>query len=82
MPDVDFYCNGYSPWPGATDAHLMRLSMYERTPDTMNVRHGAQFSVSTRLKGFARYGGAFDFLGEGHFFGQIGEIRISSIKRY
>lgn len=36
-PDVDIYCNGYSPWPGATDAHLMRLSMYERTPDTMNV---------------------------------------------
>ena len=36
-PDLDIYCNGYSPWPGATDAHLMRLSMYERTPDTMNV---------------------------------------------
>ena len=47
-----------------------------------NRRHDAQFSVSTRLKGYARYGGAFDFLGEGHFFGQIGEIRISSIKRY
>ena len=47
-----------------------------------NRRHAAQFSVSTRLKGYARYGGAFDFLGEGHFFGQIGEIRISSIKRY
>lgn len=57
-----------------------------RSPDgrrlVNNRRHGAQFSVSTRLKGFARYGGAFDFLGEGHFFGQIGEIRISSIKRY
>ncbi len=36
-PDLDIYCNGYSPWPGATNAHLMRLSMYERTPDTMNV---------------------------------------------
>jgi len=36
-PDVDIYCNGYSRWPGATDAHLMRLSLYERTPDTMNV---------------------------------------------
>ena len=47
-----------------------------------NRRHEAQFSVSTRLNGFARHGGAFDFLGEGHFFGQIGEIRISSIRRY
>lgn len=47
-----------------------------------NRSHDAQFSVSTRLNGYARYGGAFDFLGEGHFFGQIGEIRISSIKRY
>ncbi len=47
-----------------------------------NRRHGAQFSVSTRLTGYARYGGEFDFLGEGHFFGQIGEIRISSIRRY
>ena len=37
FPDVDIYCNGYSRWPGATDAHLMRLSMYERTLDTMNV---------------------------------------------
>ena len=36
-PDVDIYCNGYSRWPGATDAHLMRLSVYERTPDTMKV---------------------------------------------
>jgi len=36
-PDVDIYCNGYSRWPGATDAHLMRLSMYERTSDTINV---------------------------------------------
>ena len=36
-PDADIYCNGYSRWPGATDAHLMRLSMYEHTPDTMNV---------------------------------------------
>ena len=47
-----------------------------------NRRHEAQFSVSTRLNGYARHGGAFDFLGEGHFFGQIGEIRISSIGRY
>ncbi len=36
-PDWDIYCNGYSRWPGATDAHLMRLSVYERTPDTMKV---------------------------------------------
>lgn len=57
-----------------------------RSPDgrklVNNRRHDTQFSVSTRLKGFARYGGAFDFLGEGHFFGQIGDIRISSIRRY
>ena len=36
-PDFDIYCNGYSRWPGATDAHLMRLSMYERTSDAINV---------------------------------------------
>ena len=57
-----------------------------RSPDgrrlVNNRRHEAQFSVSTRLNGYARHGGAFDFLGEGHFFGQIGEIRISSIGRY
>ena len=36
-PDWDIYCNGYAPWPGATDAHLMRLTMYEHTRDTLYV---------------------------------------------
>ena len=36
-PDQDIYCNAYCRWPGATDAHLMRLSVYEHTPDTMKV---------------------------------------------
>jgi hypothetical protein len=47
-----------------------------------NRQHQAQFSVSTRLTGYSRYGGAFNFLGFGNFFGQIGEIRISNIRRY
>jgi len=36
-PDWDVYCNGYSRWPGATDAHLMRLSIYKHTPDLIEV---------------------------------------------
>ena len=47
-----------------------------------NRRHDAQFSVSTRLTGYSRYGGGFNYLGEGNFFGQIGEIRISKVRRY
>ncbi len=47
-----------------------------------NRQHDAQFSVSTRLTGYSRYGGAFNFLGFGNFFGQIGEIRISNTRRY
>ena len=47
-----------------------------------NREHDAQFSVSTRLTGYSRYGGAFNYLGDGNFFGQIGEIRISNIRRY
>ena len=47
-----------------------------------NREHDSQFSVSTRLTGYSRYGGAFNYLGEGNFFGQIGEIRISNIRRY
>ena len=47
-----------------------------------NRRHDAQFSVGSRLTGYARYGGAFNWLGRGNFFGQIGEIRISNIRRY
>ena len=44
--------------------------------------HDAQFSICTRLNGYARYGGEFNFLGWGNYFGNIGEIRISSILRY
>ena len=47
-----------------------------------NRKHDAQFSVSTRLTGYSRYGGGFNYLGEGNFFGQIGEIRISNVRRY
>jgi hypothetical protein len=47
-----------------------------------NRQHDAQFSVSTRLTGYSRYGGSFNYLGEGNFFGQIGEIRISNVRRY
>ena len=35
-PDWDIYCNGYSKWPGAA-AHIMRLSVYKHTSDTINV---------------------------------------------
>ncbi len=45
-------------------------------------KHDAQFSVGSRIGGFARYGGDFNWLGWGNFFGQIGEIRISDIRRY
>ena len=34
---MDTYCSGYSPWPGATHAHVMRLSVYSHTSDTVNV---------------------------------------------
>lgn len=44
--------------------------------------HDAQFSVGTRLNGYARYGGKFNWLGWGNFYGQIGEIRISNVRRY
>ena len=47
-----------------------------------NRRHDAQFSVSSRLTGYSRYGGGFNWLGWGNFFGQIGEIRISNVRRY
>ncbi|MBT7552654.1 MAG: hypothetical protein HN611_28635 [Gemmatimonadetes bacterium] len=43
--------------------------------------HGAQFSVSTRPAGHSRYGGKVNFLGYGHWFGHIGDIRISDARR-
>jgi len=57
-----------------------------RSPDGRQLvnrrQHDAQFSVCTRLRGYARYGGAFNWLGWGNFFGDIGEIRISIIRRF
>lgn len=49
---------------------------------TNDREHDAQFSVGTRLDGFARYGGKFNWLGFGNFYGHIGEIRISDVRRY
>jgi hypothetical protein len=57
-----------------------------RNPDGRRLvndrEHEAQFSVFSRLTGCTRYGGGFNYLGWGNFFGQIGEIRISDIRRY
>lgn len=36
-PDWDLYCNGYTKWPGAPAAHVMRLSVYKHTPDLVDV---------------------------------------------
>ena len=51
--------------------------------------HRAQFSVITRIDGFAYWctdeNGAHhhpNYLGFGNFFGQIGEIRLSDIRRF
>ena len=74
----------------AEDLHELfldgRLIWKMQSPDgrklVNNRRHDAQFSVSTRLTGYSRYGGGFNYLGEGNFFGQIGEIRISDVRRY
>ena len=74
----------------AEDLHELfldgRLIWKMQSPDgrklVNNRKHDAQFSVSTRLTGYSRYGGGFNYLGEGNFFGQIGEIRISNVRRY
>ena len=47
-----------------------------------NRKHEAQFSVISRLTGYAKYGGGYNYHRPGNFFGQIGEIRISNVKRY
>jgi hypothetical protein len=63
-----------------------RLIWQMKSPDgrslVNNRRHNAQFSVGSRLTGYARLGGNFNWLGKGNFFGQIGEIRISDVRRY
>ena len=74
----------------AEDLHQLfldgRLIWEMKSPDgrrlVNNRRHLAQFSVGSRLNGRARYGGKFNWLGFGNFFGQIGEIRISRVRRY
>ena len=74
----------------AEDLHQLfldgKLIWQMKNPDgrklVNNRTHDAQFSVSTRLAGYSRYGGNFNYLGFGNFFGQIGEIRISNTRRY
>ena len=74
----------------AEDLHQLfldgRLIWKMHSPDgrklVNNRKHDAQFSVSTNLTGYSRYGGGFNYLGHGNFFGQIGEIRISNVRRY
>ena len=74
----------------AEDLHQLFLDgrpIWEmRTPDGRRLvndrEHEAQFSVFSRLTGYTRYGGGFNYLGWGNFFGQIGEIRISDVRRY
>ncbi len=74
----------------AEDVHQLfldgKLIWEMKTPDgrqLVNDRvHDAQFSVFSRIGGRVKYGGDFNYLGAGNFFGQIGEIRISSIRRY
>ncbi|QDS98190.1 putative Ig domain-containing protein [Adhaeretor mobilis] len=74
----------------AEDLHQLfldgRLIWQMESPDGRklinNRQHDAQFSVSSRLRGYSRYGGDFNFRGFGNFFGQIGEIRISNKRRY
>ena len=73
----------------AEDLHQLFLDgrpIWEmRSPDGRRLvndrEHEAQFSVFSRLTGYTRYGGGFNYLGWGNFFGQIGEIRISDVRR-
>jgi len=74
----------------AEDLHQLfldgKLIWQMKSPDgrklVNNRQHDAQFSVFTRLNSYSRYGGGFNYLGFGNFFGQIGEIRISNTRRY
>ena len=74
----------------AEDLHQLfldgRLIWKLKNPDgrklVNNRKHDAQFSVFSRLGGRVRHGGDFNYLGFGNFFGQVGEIRISSVRRY
>ena len=74
----------------AEDLHHLfldgKLIWQMKSPDgrklVNNRQHDAQFSISTRLSGWANLGGDFNYRGFGNFFGQIGEIRISNLRRY
>ena len=74
----------------ADDAHQLfldgKLVWKMASPDGLKLvndrQHDAQFSVMCRLNGYARYGGDINWLGFGNFFGQVGEIRISNVRRY
>jgi len=74
----------------AQDLHQLfldsKLIWQMKNPDgrklVNNRTHDAQFSVFSRLGGNVKHGGDFNYLGFGNFFGQIGEIRISNVRRY
>ena len=75
----------------AEDLHQLfldgRLIWQMRGPDgrklVNNRQHDAQFSVFTRLNGYViRGSGDFNYHKFGNFFGQIGEIRVSNVRRY
>jgi len=71
-----------------------RLIWRMRSPDgrrlVNNRQHPAQFSVFTRIDGFVirghgedgAFGAKINYSGWGNFFGQIGEIRVSDVRRY
>ena len=63
-------------------ADLARCGLADGRALVNDREHDCQFSVFSRLTGYTRYGGGFNYLGWGNFFGQIGEIRISDIRRY
>ena len=74
----------------ATDTHELFLDgklVWKMTnPDGKKLvndhKHNWQFTIFSPVWMYAKYGGGFNFQGEGNFFGQIGEIRISNKRRY
>ena len=74
----------------ATDTHELFLDgklIWKLTnPDgkklVNDLEHNWQFSVFCPLWKYTKYGGGFSYLGPNNFFSQIGDIRISDIRRY
>ena len=74
----------------AEDLHQLfldgKLIWQMKNPDGRKLvndrKHDRQFSVFSRIGGHVKYGGDFNYLGFGNFFGQVGEIRISNVRRY